>query len=116
MHDGIIKTLSDVKHVLDLKKNLISLGYFASKGCIINIESNEIKVSRGALILMEGKNIDSLYVLEVSIVIGEIGRPSSVKESKSTPLKRRQLGHKREKCITVSYKRGSLLDTSFEKI
>ncbi|MFQ6624785.1 hypothetical protein Gotur_004122 [Gossypium turneri] len=46
-------------------------------------------------------------------VTGEIVHPSSITESKLTRLKRRQLGHKREKCMTVSLKRGSLLDAGF---
>ncbi|MBA0877203.1 hypothetical protein Goshw_025025 [Gossypium schwendimanii] len=109
MHDGIIRTLLDVKHVPNLKKNLISLGILDSKGCIINTESNKINVSRGALILMKGKNIDSLYVREGSTVTGEIRRLTSIKELKSICFKRRQFCHSREKCMTVSYKRGSLL-------
>ncbi|MFQ6640853.1 hypothetical protein Gotur_015562 [Gossypium turneri] len=51
-----------------------------------------------------------------STVTGEIGRPSSVIESKSARLVRRQLGHRREKCMTVSLKRGSLLDAGFKKL
>ncbi|KAG8489413.1 hypothetical protein CXB51_017856 [Gossypium anomalum] len=67
------------------------------KGCKINIESSGIKVSRGALVLLKGKRIGSLYILEGSTVTGEIGRPSSITELKSTCLERRQLGHRREK-------------------
>ena len=37
-------------------------------------------------------------------------------ESKSTRLEQRQLGHRREKGMTVSLKRGSLLDAGFEKL
>ncbi|MFQ6641378.1 hypothetical protein Gotur_014790 [Gossypium turneri] len=51
-----------------------------------------------------------------SIVIGEIRRPSSVTESKSTCLEWRQLGHRREKCMTILLKRSSLLDAGFEKL
>ncbi|MFQ6645001.1 hypothetical protein Gotur_019208 [Gossypium turneri] len=51
-----------------------------------------------------------------STVTSEIGRSSFVTESKSTRLERRQLGHRREKCMTVSLKRGSLLDAGFEKL
>ncbi|MFQ6649692.1 hypothetical protein Gotur_023348 [Gossypium turneri] len=40
-----------------------------------------------------------------STVTGKIGFPSSVSESKSTRLERRQLGHRREKCMTISLKR-----------
>ena len=116
IHDGTIRTLSDVRYVPDLRKNLISLSILDLKGCRINIESSDIKVSRGALVLLKGKRTGSLYILEGSTVIGEIGRPSSVTESKSTHLKRRQLGHRREKGMTVSLKRGSLLDAGFEKL
>ncbi|KAG8490008.1 hypothetical protein CXB51_015369 [Gossypium anomalum] len=97
MHDKTIKTLSDVRYVPDLRKNLISLSILDLKGCKINIESSGIKVSRGALVLLKGKRIGSLYILEGSIVTDEIGRPSSVTELKSTCLERRQLGHMREK-------------------
>ncbi|KAG8474865.1 hypothetical protein CXB51_031592 [Gossypium anomalum] len=115
MHDETIRTLSDVRYVPDLRKNLISLSILDLKGCRINIESSGIKVSRGSLILLKGKRTDSLYILEGSTVTSEIGRPSSVTELKSTRLERRQLGHRREKGMIVSLKRGSLLDAGFEK-
>ncbi|KAG8480529.1 hypothetical protein CXB51_024593 [Gossypium anomalum] len=82
MHDGTIRTLSNVR----------------------------------ALVLLKGKRTSSLYILEGSIVTDEIGRPSSITELKSTRLERRQLGHRREKGMTISLKRGSLLDTGFEKL
>ncbi|KAG8473398.1 hypothetical protein CXB51_035716 [Gossypium anomalum] len=116
MHDWMIKKLSDVRYVPDLRKNLISLSILDLKGCKINIESSDIKVSRGALVLLKGKRIGSLYILEGSTVTGEIGRPSSVTELKSTCLERRQLGHRREKGMTVSLKRCSLLDAGFVKL
>ncbi|KAG8478932.1 hypothetical protein CXB51_028947 [Gossypium anomalum] len=97
-------------------KNLISLSILDLKGCKINIESSGIKVSRGALVLLKGKRTGSLYILEGSTVTGEIGRPSFVTESKSTRLEQRQLGHRREKGMTVSLKRGSLLGAGFEKL
>ncbi|MFQ6621803.1 hypothetical protein Gotur_002278 [Gossypium turneri] len=116
MHDGMIKTLSDVRYVPDLRKNLISLSILDLNGCRINIESSGIKVSHGALVLLKGRMTDSLYILEGSTVTGETRRPSSLTESKSTRLEWRQLNHKREKCTTVSLKRGSLLDAGFEKL
>ncbi|KAK5802831.1 hypothetical protein PVK06_030456 [Gossypium arboreum] len=116
MHDGTIRTLSNVRYVPDLRKNLISLSILDLKGCKINIESSEIKVSRGALVLLKGKRTDGLYILEGYTVTGKIRRPSSITELKSTRLEWRQLGHKREKGMIVSLKRGSLLDAGFEKL
>ncbi|KAH1122081.1 hypothetical protein J1N35_005241 [Gossypium stocksii] len=100
IHNGTIRTLSNVRYVPDLRKNLISLSNLDLKGCKINIESSGIKVSRGSLIFFKGKRTGSLYILEGSTVTGEIGHPSSVTESKSTRLERRQLGHRREKCTS----------------
>ena len=116
IHDGTIRTLSDVRYVPDLRKNLISLSILDLKGCKINIESSGIKVSCGALVLLKGKRTGSLYILEGSTVTGEIGCPSSVTESKSIRLEGRQLGHRRENGMTISLKRGSLLDAGFEKL
>ncbi|MFQ6648441.1 hypothetical protein Gotur_021226, partial [Gossypium turneri] len=61
------------------------------------------------------KDCQSLYS-EGSTVTGEIKRPLPVTESKSTRLERRQLGHRSEKGMTVSLKRGSLSDAGFEKL
>ncbi|KAG8489574.1 hypothetical protein CXB51_017804 [Gossypium anomalum] len=116
IYDGTIRTLSDVRYIPDLRKNLISLSILDLKGCRINIESSGIKVSRRALILLKGKRTGSLYILKGSKVTGEIKRLSFVTESKSTRLEQRQLGHRREKCMTISLKRGSLLDAGFEKL
>jgi hypothetical protein len=66
--------------------------------------------------MLKGKRIGNLYILEGSTVTGKIRHPSSVTESKPTRLEWRQLGHRREKCMTVSLKRGSLLDAGFEKL
>ena len=53
MFDGVIRTLTHVSHVLELKKNLISLGmldYCAHKFTSL---SGVLKVSKGALMVMK---------------------------------------------------------------
>ncbi|MFQ6664109.1 hypothetical protein Gotur_031329 [Gossypium turneri] len=60
--------------------------------------------------------VRNLYILEGSTVTSEMGCPLSVTELKSTRLERRQLGHRRAKCMIISLKRGSLLDAGFEKL
>ncbi|KAG8500837.1 hypothetical protein CXB51_002923 [Gossypium anomalum] len=82
IHNRTIRTLSDVRYVPDLRKNLISLSILDLKGCTMNIESSGIKVSLRVLVLLKGKRTDSLYILEGSTVTGEIGCPSSITESK----------------------------------
>ncbi|GAA0161667.1 hypothetical protein LIER_17928 [Lithospermum erythrorhizon] len=65
LHDGIIRTIRDVRHVEGLKKNLLSLGELDDLDCKIIVEKGILKVSRGALILMKGEKIASkLYLLK----------------------------------------------------
>jgi len=63
-HDGAVKTLSNVCHVPDLKRNLISLGTLQSKGWKYSAEGGVLKVSKGSRILLKGLRQESLYVLQ----------------------------------------------------
>nr|GEU62740.1 hypothetical protein [Tanacetum cinerariifolium] len=47
MHDGVVRTLTDVCHVPDLKKKLISLGVLDSKGFKYISENGVLLVSKG---------------------------------------------------------------------
>ena len=51
MFDGTIRMLANVKHVLDLKSNLISLSTLDSKGYKYTNEGGALKVSKGALVV-----------------------------------------------------------------
>ena len=70
MHDGVVRTLTNVRHVPDLKQNLISLGTLEEKGCRYSAVGGVLKVSRGALVLLKAKRSNSLYVLMGSTVTG----------------------------------------------
>jgi hypothetical protein len=63
MHDGIVRTLANVPHIPDLKKNLISLGTLDSLGYKYYGEGGVIWVSKGSLIIMKGNKVDGLYFL-----------------------------------------------------
>ncbi|GJS54946.1 retrovirus-related pol polyprotein from transposon TNT 1-94 [Tanacetum coccineum] len=53
MFDGTVRTLTDVRHVPELKKNLISLGTLDSIGCDYRGRGGVLKVSKGALVCDE---------------------------------------------------------------
>ena len=72
MHDGIIRTLIDVRHVLELKKILISLRTLDSNGCTYKARGGVLRISKGALVVMKGKKINGLYTLQGSTIIGAI--------------------------------------------
>ena len=44
MHDGIIRTLTEVRHVPELKKNLISIGIMDGKGFKCNTKNWVMKI------------------------------------------------------------------------
>ncbi|PKI73973.1 hypothetical protein CRG98_005590 [Punica granatum] len=89
MHDGVIKTLSDVKHIPDLMKNLFSLGVLDSNGCKVVIESNSMKVSHGALVLLRELDLTQLWHMHLGhmseagmIILSKIGLLPSPKVRK----------------------------------
>lgn len=78
MHDGIVRTLMDVKHVLELRRNLIYVGALDSKGCKCTTAGGVIKVVRGAMVVMKGEKVENLYKLkENTIVDGATSRRNS---------------------------------------
>lgn len=49
-YNGVVRTLSNVRYIPDLKRNLISLDTLEENGCKHSIEG-VLKVSKGAIIL-----------------------------------------------------------------
>ena len=54
MFDGIVRTLIDIRHILDLKRNLISLSTPHLNGYKFISEGGVIMVNRGTLVVMKG--------------------------------------------------------------
>ncbi|KAG8472415.1 hypothetical protein CXB51_035361 [Gossypium anomalum] len=78
MFDGVFRTLSDVQHVPELKRNLISLSTLDSKGYRYTAKSGVLKISKGSLVVMKGqRKTAKLYVLQGSTVTGDVAVASS---------------------------------------
>jgi len=54
MFDGVVRTLCDVRHMPDLRKNLILLGILDRNGFIFKYEGGVLKVSKNVMIIMKG--------------------------------------------------------------
>ena len=63
MFDGVIRTLTYVRHVPELKKNLISLGVLDSCGHKFTCFDGTLNVSKGALMVMKAQRMGNLYKL-----------------------------------------------------
>ena len=64
MFDGFVRTLGDVRHIPDLKRNLILLSTIYSKKYKYTSECGILKVSKCVFVVMKGQNrCIKLYVL-----------------------------------------------------
>jgi hypothetical protein len=58
MFDGIVRKLTDVRHVPEIKKKMISLGVLDSSGYKYTSKGGALKVSKGILVVMKETKID----------------------------------------------------------
>ncbi|GKG51519.1 hypothetical protein Tco_0541903, partial [Tanacetum coccineum] len=77
MQDGVVRTITGVRHVPDLKRNLISLSTLEANGCKYFGEGGVMKIFKGALVLMKAIQLGGLYVLQVTVVYGTAGVATS---------------------------------------
>lgn len=118
MFDGVVRTLGNVKHAPDLKRNLISLGTLDSKGYKYTGEGGVLKVSKGALIVMKGqRKTANLYVLQGTTVIGDAAVVSNtLSDDDVTKLWHMPIGHMSENGMTELSRRGLLNSQSISKL
>ncbi|GFY93939.1 hypothetical protein Acr_09g0003850 [Actinidia rufa] len=70
MTDGRSVTLTEVRHVPNLRKNLISIGMLDSKGCSFEASGGILRVSKGNKKMLWEKKTGGLYRLEGNVQIG----------------------------------------------
>jgi hypothetical protein len=63
LKDGRVKTLHDILHILSLAKNLISMSKMSDSCLHTIIENHTCKMVKGAMVLLRGSHIGSLYKL-----------------------------------------------------
>ena len=96
MHDKTMLEIKYVKHVSNLKRNLISLGLFDQIGQSKMLKSYNLRVMNGSKIKMKGTRKNSVYVLDSEVIVGET-RISTVKNIDKTKLQHLWIGHMNER-------------------
>ena len=94
MYDGTVRTLCDVRHIPDLKKNLISLGTLHKNDFIPKADEDRetIRIVKDALTVMKGKiTAWNIYKLLGSTVVGGVHSVESYDDN--TKLWHMRLGH-----------------------
>ena len=107
MFDGVVRTLGDIRHVPDLKRNLVSLSTLDAKGYKYTSEGGVLKISKGALVVMKGhQKTTMLYVLQGSTVTKDVVVAScSLSEDDITKLWHMCLRHMSENGMAESSRR-----------
>ena len=72
MFDGIIRELTDVRYIRELKSNLISLGVLDSCGYKYTDQGVALTLSKGSLVVMKETKVDNLYKLEGSTEVIDV--------------------------------------------
>lgn len=110
MHDGAVRTLRNVRHVPNLRKNLIYLGVLEENGCKIILENGVLKVVRGSLVVMKGVRHRNLYPLMAETVTSDlaVGINRSKDQTKCTRMWHMRLGHMSEKGLSLLGEKGLL--------
>ena len=70
--DGVVRVLSNVRHVPDLRKNLISLGVLDYLGYSFSSKDGIMKIIKGALMVMKGQKVSTLYRLIGNTIVGRV--------------------------------------------
>jgi hypothetical protein len=107
MFDGVVRTLCDVRHIPEVENNMISLGTLDSNDYGYKSESEVMKVTKGAMVVMkEQKSSKNIYKLLGNTIVGGIASVES--DSDYTILWHMRLGHMSEQGMLELHKRNLL--------
>lgn len=111
--DGLVRTLSDVRYVPDMKRNLISLSALEDKGCSFSGRGGVLKISHGQLVMLKGIRKGNLYILEGDTVVGHA---AVVETTDDTKLWHMRLGHMSDRGLIELSNRGSFGKCKISKV
>ncbi|KAL3830794.1 hypothetical protein ACJIZ3_019596 [Penstemon smallii] len=95
--------LKDVRHIPDLRKNLIYVGQLASEGYTTIFHGDDWKISKGAMAVARGKKSGTLYMAAKGCC------SIAVAASNQNPnLWHQRLGHMSEKGMKIMHSKGKL--------
>lgn len=108
LDNGNVILLTNVRHIPELKRNLISVGVLDDMGCENMIKSGCLEIIRNGKIIARAKKKNSLYVL-CGRYSGLTNIAASVTDSQAAAIKwHLRLGHMSQKGMKVLEKSGQL--------
>ena len=103
LSNGSVWLLEKVRHIPELRRNLISVGQLDDEGHAILFVGGTWKVTKGARVLARGKKTDTLYMTSSPRDTIAVAGAST-----DTSLWHRRLGHMSEKGMKMLLSKGKL--------
>ncbi|KAL5715795.1 hypothetical protein ACHQM5_017567 [Ranunculus cassubicifolius] len=109
-NDGSIKTLTEVRHIPDLRKGLISLGVLEAQGYRYVAADGLLQVLWDDKMFLSGERHGNLYFLQGEVISGGalVSQEVNEKQLVATQLWHMRLGHMSEKGLSMLSRRGLL--------
>ncbi|KAG8379486.1 hypothetical protein BUALT_Bualt07G0093500 [Buddleja alternifolia] len=101
--------LRDVRHIPDIRLNIISTGKLDDDGYVSNFGEGKWKLTKGSVITAKGNKKNSLYLMQAKLSIGEV---NAAVNSSSIELWHKKLGHLNQKGMQLLAKKKLLPDVS----
>ena len=115
MFNGMIRTPREVRRVLDLKRNLISLRTLDELGYNFKEENGKLTISKSSMVVMKDQKRNGLYILEghtSKVLVRSVLRTETNKKI----LWRKRLGHLSDRGLKGLHKQGLLCGDNISKI
>ena len=90
MFDRIVRTITEVRHVPSIKRNMISLGTLDVRGYRYSSQGGALKVSKGVVVVLKEKMSGGLYRLVGKVLMGGAARKATTTNSSKRHVVRRK--------------------------
>lgn len=112
MASGLEKIIKEVRYVLDLKRNLLSMGMFDKQGYSIRAYNGTLRINHGSLTIVKGVLRNGVYILQGNAV-SDLAATVSVN---LTQMWHQRLGHISEKGLVELSKQDLLNGDKIDKL
>ncbi|WJX48823.1 hypothetical protein P8452_35337 [Trifolium repens] len=103
--NGTTLVLKGVKHIPELRFNLLSVGKLDNEGYDNSFSGNEWKLKKGSMVVARGKRNSNLYVVQLGVSKCYI---NTCDNDSSSELWHKRLGHMSEKSLSILAKKNVL--------
>ena len=96
--NGTVLILKNVKHIPDIRMNLISTGKLDDERFCNTFRDSQWKLTRGSMVVAKGKKCSSLYLMKTRVIDSSI---NAVNDDSTVELWHKRLGHMSEKDLMI---------------